>query len=83
MSTTPLRAGIRKCRQQAINVDGKSAKSSSAHYSADHIDNAVVCQRFIAEFVFDVLTVCYQMARVTIGLQEEPASAPADESILS
>jgi hypothetical protein len=38
---------------------------------------------FIAEFVFDVLTVCYQMARIAIGLEEEPASAPADASILS
>ena len=64
-------------------VHGKSVRPGNVHFFADHIDIGVLCQLFIAEFVFDVLTVCYQMARVTIGLQEEPASAPADESILS
>jgi hypothetical protein len=38
---------------------------------------------FYRRIRLDVRTVCYQMARIAIGLEEEPASAPADESILS
>ena len=36
---------------------------------------------FVPAFVLDILDLCYRIAGITIGLQEEPASTPADQSI--